>query len=424
MVIFLQFNLIGIKGSGMAGLAHLLLDDGYNVIGSDVDSYVFTQERLLKRDVKIYSLSDKSFFNNCFVVIGHNFMDPFLISILEKNGVPYMEYHKFLSFYVNCNKLVSICGSHGKTTLVGLLSCCDDNSSFLRGDGYGRKVDGETFFFLESCEYKDHFLEYNPSFIVISNIDYDHIDYFHSEKDYVSSFEKFAKKVSFGLINYDDFKKINDPYYFSYGICDRADFYAKDFIVDKNGIRGSIYFQKHFITSFNFTNLYGIPLVMDVVAVVAFYYLNHYKISDVIDKIKGFRMADKRFNIECYGNQVIIDDYAHHPNQMKVNYENVMTIYPSFYHIGIYKPDRESRLGYFNDEIKSVLSKYDMSFVLDFNDKKNVELIEKLCCENVVYLKDINEIVDYLNCDDKYVFSLMSSKNLNEVKEIIKTHFK
>ena len=132
----MKFYLIGIKGSGMAGLCHILLDDGYEVTGLDVDNYIFTQDNLIKRGVKIHSLNDTSFKDNYFVIVGHAFKDDFLLKQLNKDNIPYLEYHKFLSFYFNKNKLISICGSHGKTTMVGLLSCYD-NVSFLRGDGYG-----------------------------------------------------------------------------------------------------------------------------------------------------------------------------------------------------------------------------------------------------------------------------------------------
>ena len=60
----MKFYLIGIKGSGMAGLCHILLDDGYEVTGLDVDNYIFTQDNLIKRGVKIHSLNDTSFKDN------------------------------------------------------------------------------------------------------------------------------------------------------------------------------------------------------------------------------------------------------------------------------------------------------------------------------------------------------------------------
>ena len=291
----MKFYLIGIKGSGMASLCHILLDDKYEVTGSDVESYIFTQDELIKRGVKIHPLTDTTYLNNYFVILGHTFKDEFLLKQLNKMKVPYLEYNKFLTFYFNKNKLISICGSHGKTTMVGLLSCFD-NSSFLRGDGCGKKINDEKYIFLESCEYQDHFLTYSPKFIIITNIDYDHVDYFLHEEDYINSFKKFSKKVHFGLVNYNDSFKINNPYFFTYGLDDRADFYAEDYCFDENGIRGKIYFQTEFITEFNYSNLFGLPLIEDIVGVVGFYYLMHEDVKKVLNNIQNFTMAKKRFN--------------------------------------------------------------------------------------------------------------------------------
>lgn len=419
MVIFLKFYLIGIKGAGMASLANILLDDGYEVVGSDVNNYIFTEERLKKRKVKIFSLDNKEYLDNCFIIVGHNFMDEYLIKDFQKKHLPFLEYNKFLSFYLKKDNLVCCSGSHGKTTLVGLLACGSDKSSFLRGDGYGKKQINEDFFFLEACEYQEHFLVYKPYFSFICNIDYDHVDYYKSESDYILAFNKFASYSSIGLIDYDSFYKINNPYFFTYGIDDRADFYAEDFSFDENGIKGKLYFQTEFITDFKFNNMYGLPLIKDVVGVLAFYFLHHYDLDKVKNNLQNYQMAQKRFNINKINKQIYIDDYAHHPSQMKVNLENVKVLFPFYKYVAIYKPDRISRLEYFYKDIKDILSKFDLAFICDFNDKTNKDLLNKFNSEKIIYLENINNIKNYLNKDYKYVFSLMSSKDLNPIKNII-----
>ena len=148
----MKFYLIGIKGSGMASLFCMLKDDGYEVIGSDVDNYIYTEEILQQRKAVILPLSDKTYLNNCFVIIGHDFIEPYIISDLKKNNIPYLEYHKFLNFYINKNKLVSIAGSHGKTTLSSLLSH-SINSSYLIGNGNG-KMDNNSKYLDEICKIK------------------------------------------------------------------------------------------------------------------------------------------------------------------------------------------------------------------------------------------------------------------------------
>ena len=184
--------MVGIKGSGMSSLAQILDDDHYNIVGSDVDKYIFTEESLLKRNIKIESLNSQNYKNADLLIVGHDFMDNYFLNILRKNNIPFLEYNEFLNFYINKSRLVSICGSHGKTTLSKMITLIDDKYSYLVGDGEGKKSKNEEFFILESCEYKNHFLKYNPFFLIITNIDYDHIDYFKNEEEYINSFKKFS----------------------------------------------------------------------------------------------------------------------------------------------------------------------------------------------------------------------------------------
>ena len=122
----------------MAALASLLDDEGYTVSGSDVRHKCLTDDKLLTRGIHLFKLNDKEYLKYDVVIIGHDFYKEELIKELEDNNKIFFEYHEFLDFYLNKEKLISICGSHGKTTLVNLLSSLEPSSSYLRGDGEGR----------------------------------------------------------------------------------------------------------------------------------------------------------------------------------------------------------------------------------------------------------------------------------------------
>ena len=421
MVIFLKFYLIGIKGSGMSALANILLDDNYIVEGCDIDSYIFTETCLRERNVNIYSLNHP-IPDDAIIIIGHDFVDKYIKKVLKQKSIPYFEYNDFLDFYINKNKLICVSGSHGKTTIVGLLSTAIKDSSFLRGDGTGNKSINEDFFFLESCEYKDHYQKYNPKFIVISNIDYDHVDYFKKEEDYINSFKKFANKVSMGLIHYDYISKINNPYFFTYGLSKNADFYVENYVMDDKGIKGEVYFQKSFIGSFENNNLFGINSINNVLCVFAFAYIHGLNIDDVSKRIRIFKPAKKRFNVCNIDDQIYIDDYAHHPVQIENNISNVNIMFKDKIKVGIFKPDRISRIKMFKNEIINALNKFDKAFIVNFNDEKYKEVLKSMSNDKIVYLDKIEEITSYINPRNKYVFSLMSSKSLDDIKKILITH--
>src|SRR5574344_1906814 len=116
----MNYYLIGIKGSGMASLAKVLKSAGHNVVGSDIDDYIYTQDSL--KDFNIYHLDSKEYLKADYVIIGHNFYTEELCQELKENNINYSEYNVFLSNYLKNRNLVSICGSHGKTTLTSMLA--------------------------------------------------------------------------------------------------------------------------------------------------------------------------------------------------------------------------------------------------------------------------------------------------------------
>lgn len=419
----MKIYLIGIKGSGMSSLSGLLQDDNYDVRGYDVDKEIYTQKELIKRHIIIdYDLSYLDEHSDVLVIVGHSFISKFK-EYLYKKRIPYLEYNEFIDFYLNHNKLVSIAGSHGKTTLTSMLSQGYEYSSFLSGDSTSRKNEDEDFIFLESCEYQNHYLKYHPRFIIITNIDYDHVDYFKTIDDYYNSFKEFANKANVGLVEYKASKIISNPYFFTFGINSKADFYAKDYNVDKNGIKGKLYFQGHYLTSFSFHQMYGFPLLMDVIATLSFYYLQNIDLEIIKRNLLNFKMSKKRFNIIKINNHILIDDYAHHPQQIEENYKTIETIKENRKTVAVFKPDRVSRFIYFKEKIINALEKFDMSFILDFPDKTNTELFN-IDNSKVIYLKNEEEITKYLDKKHDYIVLFMSSKNLNNIEEVTKSHLK
>ena len=119
----MRYFLIGILGSGMSSLAHILLDKGFIVEGCDTVNYVYTKDDLLKRNVKIYSFDDYILKEDDIVIFGHSFKDSIEVEIARYMCNEVYEYHEFLSKLINESKLsIGIAGSHGKTWTTGFIS--------------------------------------------------------------------------------------------------------------------------------------------------------------------------------------------------------------------------------------------------------------------------------------------------------------
>lgn len=93
----MKFYFIGIKGSGMSSLASLLKQDGNEVIGKDVEKYIYTQKELQKKGIPVLSLEDRSYLNgNYYVVVGHDFYKEELVNELKNHNIDFSEYNEFI----------------------------------------------------------------------------------------------------------------------------------------------------------------------------------------------------------------------------------------------------------------------------------------------------------------------------------------
>ena len=202
------YHFVGIKGSGMSALAQILSDIGYSVQGSDVEKRFFTQEALEQKGITILPFGEENIKEEMIIIAGNAFDDQHeeLVRAREMN-LPVYRYHKFLGDFIQKFTSIAVTGSHGKTSTTGLLSHvvgAAEPTSYLIGDGTGRGVKDSQYFVFEACEYRRHFLSYQPDYAIMTNIDFDHPDYFSDVDDVFSAFQEMALLVKKGIIAYGD----------------------------------------------------------------------------------------------------------------------------------------------------------------------------------------------------------------------------
>lgn len=418
----MKIYLVGIKGAGMSSLAQILLDEGYEVRGSDTTNFINTEVSLKLRNVVIDPLDSKEYLNSDIVIIGHYFYKNELIDELNVHKMVYFEYNDFLSLYLDQNKLISVCGSHGKTTLVKLLSSSFEGNSYLCGEGQGKKLKEDLFFFLESCEYKRHFLKYHPKEALITNIELDHVDYYKDEDDYTNAYQEFIDNVDKVYCLYEYQNKIKHKNIISYGLNPSSTYYLNK-EEKENTYFIKLYKNKELIFSFNYKKVPNHFLEL-LCADLAFYHEHNYDLNIIIENIKDFKLPYQRFNVEHVNNHVIVNDYCHHPSQIKYNLEQCKFYFKDKKYVAIFKVDRTSRLVYFKKQYIMELEKYDYAFVFELSnteDKSSHSAVE-LTTEKIKFINSIEEILLYLKEED-YVFSFMSSKDqspqIRQLKKMI-----
>lgn len=191
---------IGIKGTGMASLALVLHDLGYRVAGSDIEKYTFTQVPLEKAGIEVKNFDPKNIKSEGQIIVkGNAFKEdnPEVKSCLDQD-VKWQSYPDTVEEIVQMHTSIGVSGTHGKTSTTSLLAHVlgeVEPTSYLIGDGRGKGVKDSRFFVYEADEYRRHFLAYHPDYQIMTNIDFDHPDYFKDQADYTSAFQTAADQT-------------------------------------------------------------------------------------------------------------------------------------------------------------------------------------------------------------------------------------
>ena len=329
---------IGIGGISMSGLCEILLSEGdYNILGSDNNNSELIQN-LIKKGVTVYiGQNENNITSDIDLVI-------YTAAIKDDNpefikakqlGLKMLERSEFLGNLMKAYKYpLCIAGTHGKTTTSSMVSevflqaKTDPTISIggiLSSVNSNFKVGKKDYLVLETCEYCDTFLKFNPHSAIILNIDADHLDYFKDINQIYNSFKKFAnliKEDACLVINSDikDYEKITENLkcnVITYGQNENSMWKAKDITFDEFGCATyKAYYNNKFMYNIKLSvvGIHNIYNSLSVCALANFYNLDKDSIEIGLNNFKG---TNRRFQYKgTFNNMKIIDDYAHHPTEI------------------------------------------------------------------------------------------------------------
>ncbi|MFG6169459.1 Mur ligase domain-containing protein, partial [Staphylococcus aureus] len=171
----------------------------HEVQGSDIENYVFTEVALRNKGIKILPFDANNIKEDMVVIQGNAFASSHEeIVRAHQLKLDVVSYNDFLGQIIDQYTSVAVTGAHGKTSTTGLLSHVmngDKKTSFLIGDGTGMGLPESDYFAFEACEYRRHFLSYKPDYAIMTNIDFDHPDYFKDINDVFDAFQEMAHNV-------------------------------------------------------------------------------------------------------------------------------------------------------------------------------------------------------------------------------------
>ena len=428
-----MYYFIGIQGAGMSALAVILKQLGYDVKGSDLPKHFFTEKELIKNNIEVLSYDEKNITEGLIIIKGASITEDNIELKKARNlNLEIIEYEEMLGKLTRKFKTICISGCHGKTTTTAMTSLVLDKTigtNYLIGDGTGHGNNDNEFFTLESCEYRRHFMSYLPYYAVVLNIDLDHVDYFKDINDLINTYQEFANKATKMVIACGDDEntrkmKLTKPVIY-FGVNKDNDVIATNIKYSETGTSFDVIIKGKEYGHYDLP-IYANHQVLDALAAITVCYLENISSDKVAEILKTFKGAKRRFTETPAGDSIIIDDYAHHPNEVKATINAAKQKYPGKQIITVFQPHTFTRTKQFAKDLVDVFKEVDAAFIMDIHPARECQedfpditkdiIIKELSNGYPLKMDEANKLAKYQNA----VFLCMSPNDISKLEDDLK----
>lgn len=371
-------HMVGIAGVGMSGIAKVLLKQGIKVSGSDLQ-FSSTVEDLQQAGIIIYkghSAANMEVGIDLVVYSSAVPLDNAEIKWAAKHNIPILKRGEMLARLVNDKQTIAVAGAHGKTTTTAMVytvlkECGVDPSFIVGGELQGTNINaclGEgDYFVVEADESDASFLELKPYIAVITNIEDDHLDYYKSVDKLKDAFRQFVHQVDnkgftllFGGDEYNQYiKNCTDSRVILYGEDEACDYYLKNWLSTGAGSQFDVYHQKSILGRIEIS-VPGEHNALNALAAIAIAWENNLPWGKIKTGIKKYGGTKRRFQvIGCSDKVIIVDDYAHHPTEIKATIEAAKNYHPAGRIVVVFQPHRYSRTQLLGEQLGEAFNQVD-----------------------------------------------------------------
>ena len=374
-------HFVGIGGSGMSGIARILLGMGHKVTGSDLcDTDTVAALRELGAEIAIGH--DAANLGNPDTVVVTSALWPtnpeYLLA--KELGIPVIHRSQALAYLTSKREVIAVAGAHGKTTstgmiITGLLGLGED-PSFVNGGviaalNASSAAGSGDLFVIEADESDGSFLHYDTAVALITNVDADHLDHYGSEAAFEAEFAKFANGAKdFVVISADDpgavrvTKLITSKRVITFGQENSAD--VRLFDVDATGARVSFSVSVEGKVLSAKLSVPGEHNAINAVGALAVLVGLGFDAAESLKAIEAFGGTDRRFQLHGVERGVsVYDDYAHHPTESAAAIKAAKAVVGDGRLITVFQPHLYSRTRIMAQEFADALSASDEVIVLD-----------------------------------------------------------
>lgn len=377
-----QVHFVGIGGSGMSGIAEVLINLGFNVTGSDLNtSGVVERLRALGAKIRIghaiENIDGADVLVKSTAIPDHNVE----IQHAKEQRIPIIPRAEMLAELMRMKYGVAIAGTHGKTTTTSMLGAILFQAGIDPTIVIGGKLDalgssarlGEGDFIVAEADESDgSFLCLSPTVAIITNIDPEHLDHWGTEENLINGFIAFANKVPFFgfavlCLDHPTVQQIVPKVHrrlVTYGFGAQATLRADH--IRQNGIETTfrVHHKESLLGDIQL-NMPGKHNIQNALAAASVCLELGVPFAEIQNGLDGFSGVDRRFSIRAQGkitptdtrDIIVIDDYGHHPVEIQATLEGASSAWPDRRIIAIFQPHRYSRVtDLFDDFCRSFYS--------------------------------------------------------------------
>jgi UDP-N-acetylmuramate--alanine ligase len=376
-------HFVGIGGSGMSGIAEVLLNLGYRVSGSD-EKRSPTTERLVERGARVYLGHAQGHVQGAHVVVTSTAVKPGNPEVEEarRSAIPVIPRAEMLAELMRMKYGVAVAGSHGKTTTTSMVALVLDRGGLdptvvLGGRlgvlGSGARLGKGEFMVAEADESDRSFLKLSPTLAVVTNIDREHLDTYRDLADLQETFLGFVNKVPFygsAILCLDD-PPVQDilprveRHFVTYGLSAQAQVSARHVELGPQRTTFEVLEGGRPLGPLSLS-VPGAHNVANALAACAVSLELGVPFEKTREALEAFRGVDRRFQVRGEARGVtVVDDYGHHPTEIRATLDALRTRAAGRRTVVLFQPHRYSRTSLLWDDFCRAFHQADVLLVTD-----------------------------------------------------------
>ncbi len=444
--------MVGIGGTGMNGIAEVLLNMDYKISGTDIAKTEVTQRLAqLGAEISIGHEAKKVEGADVVVISSAIKQDNVEVEEARRRKIPVIPRAEMLAELMRMKYGIAVAGSHGKTTTTSMIAQVLESSGFdptivvggrLNTVGAHGKLGKGDFIVAEADESDRSFLYLSPFIAVLTNLDDEHLDQYHTVDEIKTTFINFALKVPFYcpvILCLDDpnlqaLIPSLERRIISYGFSTQADIFARDMQFEKFSSTSTLYWKGKKFGKLSL-NVPGAHNIYNAMAAVAVGLDLDIPPEAILEALEAYSGSGRRFELKKKISDImIIEDYAHHPTEVKATLEAAKRGWKRRT-VAVFQPHRYSRLSVLMNSFATSFNQADVLIITEIypagetpiagvSGKVLHEEIVQFGHKNVYFEPDMKKIASLVGkmAQPEDMILIMGAGNIYEViPDIIKT---